>query len=373
MGFDVGQEIVIAHGGNLGHPSGGTDRVSAFASGLAERGYDVTIVAPETENELPDRLSHLETALVSTPSSGVVDQPLRALKVASRAKDIATRHDAVVQFEHSTLGGVGQIVGHREYVLDVHDLAHSSPLYGNLPFGSAIQHAVRSIEQRAVRSATEVIAVSEKMKSSIGEMWEIDPERIHVIPNGFYRDDVAPFQDDEPVEGRVVFLGTLHPKVDTESLVSVAERSEVTELVVIGDGPERVTLEENKRARGLETLKVCGRVPDEEAFEIVAKSSLAINPQRPSSLQRVSSPVKLYYYAALGTPMVVSEGPTTADFFADEGAAVVVPSDESFADAVRELLRDRESRREMRRAGKRAASGHSWRRRVNQLGDLYRG
>jgi len=367
----MNDHVVIAHGGDVSQPSGGTNRVSAFASGLVEHGYDVTLVVPQPEDELPDRLSTVDIRPVSVPNSGLADQPIRAVAITHTAKRIASQTDATVQFEHSTLGGVGQLLGVRGYVLDMHDLAFESPLYGNIPLGSAVQRVIRRVEGRAVRSADEIVVVSENMRDLAHEAWGIDRASITVIQNGYFANEVTTYRTAETVSGRVSFLGTLHPKLNVDAIFEIAQLSEVEELVVIGDGAKREALEAGKSEHSLDALRVAGRLPDEEAFDLVAKSAVAINPQLPSDLQRASSPVKIYYYAALGAPMVLSEGPSVATALEDKGGAVVVPFEESFPDAVQAVLRDDAQRREMSETAARAAERMSWQSRVESLTRLY--
>jgi glycosyltransferase involved in cell wall biosynthesis len=359
--------VVIAHGGDVSQPSGGTNRVTAFAAGLNRNGYDVTLVVPTPTQELPQRLEGVDTSFVSVSNSGVADQPIRAARITRRAKSIASELNATVQFEHSTLGGVGQLIGHRDYVLDMHDLAFESPLYGDLPLGSVVQRVIRRIEGRAVQSASQIVVVSENMKQLVRDEWNLTADDIHVIPNGYFIETVSPFQTAETIPGRVTFLGTLHPKLDAEAIFEIAELSEVKEMIVIGGGAKESTLREGKRTRGLDDLRIEGRLPDEEAFSLLAESAVAINPQHPSSLQRASSPVKLYYYAAFGLPMILSEGPSLASQLEAKGAATVVEHREAFADAVREVLADGETRTQMGKTAKDLASDLSWEQRVETL------
>lgn len=367
----MSRSLVIAHGGDVSHPSGGTNRVTAFASGLADEGFDVSLVVPEPDRELPERLSGVEVTPVSTPNSSIFDEPVRASLIVRRAKRIATERDATVQLEHSTLGGVGQLWGHREYVLDMHDLAHSSSRYGDLPLGGAVQRVIHGIESRAVTSASEIVVVSENMRQLVSEEWDVDPEDITVIPNGYDAETVEPYRTGETVEGRVVFLGTLHPKLDTEAIFEIAGLDAVEEMIVIGDGAKREELEEGKIERGLDALEVRGRLPDEEAFPLLARAEVAINPQTQSSLQEASSPVKLFYYAALGLPMVVTSGPSVAGELSEVGAAEVVAPAGPFASQVADVLEDDERRDGMGARAREEGTDFSWKQRVADLEAVY--
>lgn len=363
--------VVIAHGGDVSQPSGGTNRVSAFAAGLQRAGHDVTLVVPTPERSYAEALAGVEIRTVDVSTGSLASQPARAVRVPREAKAIAEERDATIQFEHSTLGGVGALLGCTDFVLDMHDLAFASPLYGDLPLGSLVQRVIRLIETRAVRNAKHIVVVSERMRELVAEEWGVPEGRITVVPNGYFIETVAGFEDVETVEGRVVFLGTLHPKLDVEAFVEVARLPEVEEFVVIGDGARHEDLLEVKERYGLDALRVEGYLPDEEAFELVASSAVAINPQNPSRLQQASSPVKLFYYAALGVPMVVTEGPDAAAELAERGAGRSVPAEGPFAETVAEVLRDAEGRREMATAARRIAEEWTWSERAADLERVY--
>jgi glycosyltransferase involved in cell wall biosynthesis len=306
---------------------------------------------------------------VPVETGGVTNQPKRAYKIARRAKQEVSDRDGTLQFEHSTLAGIGSLIGCSEYVLDMHDLAFPSPLYTEQPFGTLLKAGVRWIEGRGIKKARQVITVSGQMADLATEEWSVPRDRFDVLPNGYFRETVEAVTPRQTDGTRVAFLGTLHPKLDVESFVAVARLDGVDELAVIGDGAKREALED--AAHDSQSLRVYGQVPGTEAYDIIAGSSLAINPQRPSPLQRASSPVKLYYYAALGVPMVVSEGPDIAAQLADAGAVELVSPDERFHERVRGLISDQERLDRMSEMALTAASDWSWQERARELARIY--
>lgn len=326
--------LCLAHGGDVGEPSGGTDRVSALAAGLAARGHDVSLVVPRPSGPVPDRLGDVDCVFVDAPSSSVA----RAAMVARRAATEARERDAVLQLEHSTLAGVGTVVGVDDYVLDMHDLGYSRFDHVDSLAAPLLKRTVRGLERRALGRADHVVVVSAVMAEQIRRLWDVPGEKISVVPNGYFPETVDRFRDVATVPGRVAFLGTLHPKVDVDTLVAVAELPAVTDLVVIGDGAGRDRME--RAAARTESLRTTGRLPDAEAFELVAGAEAVVNPQAVSAIQRSSSPVKLYYYAALGKPMVVTPGPSVVADLVREGAAVTARSPRHFVDRVAAILDD---------------------------------
>lgn len=359
--------IVLAHAADVSRPSGGTERVSAFASGFEDAGHDVTLVVPRPAESFPERLSGVGISTVPIGRTGVLSQPVRGGAVVRRARRLAAERNAVLQIEHSPLAGLGATLGCQGFVLDMHDLAFPSPVYGDLPMGWLAQRFVKTMEGKGLRNAAEIVVVSEEMRRLVTDTWDVDPDRLTTIPNGYLADVRESFADTQTVPGRVVFLGSLHPKLSVEPFERICRLPEVSELVVVGDGAKRSELESIDR----DELALTGFLPDAEAYELVASAAVAINPQRVSRLQRASSPVKLYYYTALGVPMVLTEGPDVVHYLGDRGAAAVVPDGGDFADAVRRVLSDDARRASMRDELRELASEFTWETRVSRLLDLY--
>jgi len=363
--------LCIAHGGDLSEPSGGTDRVTALAAGLDERGLDVILMVPEPAGEFPPRLDAVDVRPVAVDRYGVGNALVTAGTVAKRALDVASTEGARLQFEHSTLAGVATLLGASGYVLDVHDLAFARFDHVDSTAAPVIKRGVSWLERRAFGRADRIVAVSERMRSTLDERWGIPAGAVSVVPNGYFPERIAPVRDVDPVAGRVSFLGTLHPKVDVDALVALAESPAVTELVVIGDGDRRDRLE--RLAADLPALEVTGRLPDEAAFRYVASSEAVVNPQIPSPLQRASSPVKLYYYAALGKPIVAAPGPDVVATLVDADAALIADSSAAVRECVERFLRDEDLAARLAANARDLSANFMWRHRVDTLADLNAG
>ena len=363
--------IVLAHGGDLSVPSGGHERIVAFASGLADHGHEVAVVAPTPGASLPERLDGVDVRPVDVPTNGVRTQPRRGIAVTRAARRLANQWEARLQVEHSPLGGVTSVLGGEGYVLDMHDVAFASPFYRDRPLGTVLSRGIRWVEGRGLRSAGDVVVVSERMASFVAETWDVSPEAITVVPNGYFETDVAGVEPETHDGTRVVFVGTLHPKLDFEAVVDCAGLSEVDDLLVVGDGPMRAELARAKRERGVDSLSLPGRLSTRRTWSLVAGADVAINPQRQSPTQAVSSPVKLCYYRALGVPMVLSDGPDLARTFADEGVAFLVGPDEDFAARLAALLSDETALQAARSRIRSTPSGPTWADRAETLCRVY--
>jgi glycosyltransferase involved in cell wall biosynthesis len=360
--------LCIAHGGDIGEPSGGTDRVSALAGGLAERGVDVTLVVPGPSGSIPGRLDAMDVEFVDVPFSNPL---VRASRVATTARRVARERDARLQFEHSSLAGVATLHGCRGFVLDMHDLAYSRYDHVNTPVAPVLKRVVRALEARAVDRADRVVVVSEVMRGMVRDLWDVPDGTLTVVPNGCFPETIPDPDATPDVPGRVAFLGTLHPKVDVETLVAVARLPDVSELVVIGDGAQRRRLE--RLGNGVESLRITGRLPDREAFDLLSDAQVLVNPQVVSDIQRSSSPVKLFYYAALGKPMVVTPGPSIVERLVERGAAITAYSKGGFAKRVELALTDEDLSARLGERARDASAAFEWSRRVDELARFYSG
>jgi glycosyltransferase involved in cell wall biosynthesis len=91
-----------------------------------------------------------------------------------------------------------------------------------------------------------------------------------------------------------------------------------------------------------------------------------------SAIQRSSSPVKLYYYAALGKPMVVTPGPSVVEALVRQGAAVTAQSRRNFVSRVRAILSDESFATRLATNARNAAESFRWDERVLEFESVHR-
>lgn len=373
--FKMSKTICIAHGGDVSEPSGGTNRVIAFATALRDAGFDVHLVVPSPKREFPEDLRDIKIHTVPIKARSIRDQIFRALLVSLKAKKIAKNNNAILQIEHSTLAGFATLVGCSNFVLDMHDLAIGSPMYLNLPF-PCIQNFIYNIEERAVSRASKIIVVSNPMKDFIIREWKIPEEKILVIPNGYFEKKFKnfDFEDVEESDSMISFLGTLHPKLDLDKIINLAKSLENSMIYIIGDGPARSELEQKIKGYNIKNIILMGRLPDKEVFNILAKSQVMILPEYYSLHTEVSCPVKLFDYAALGKAIVADNVAEMCRIFKENDAALVSDPEnkEEFIGNVKRLLEDEGLRRRLGENARRLVKNFTWEKQGEKLVNMYR-
>ena len=111
------------------------------------------------------------------------------------------------------------------------------------------------IEERGLRAADAIIVLSHRVARLLAG-GGVDPSTIHVIPPGIDRDRFTT-RGPDPFPGvprpRILFVGRLHLAKGVDAAVKAIGRlrTEGAHLVLVGDGPERRSLERTAAARGL--------------------------------------------------------------------------------------------------------------------------
>ena len=335
--------ICIVHGSDLSIPNGATDRVIAFVNGLMNAGYDVHLVIPKPKGSLPYDVDGVNIHTINATENGVTNQITRATELSFKAKKITTNTRALLQIEHSTLAGFASLMGCSDYILDMHDLCYTDPLYLNLPFSGRVQRCIYKIEERAVKEASKILVVSEPMKDFIIGEWNLPEDKVEVIPSGFFSSKISDDISQNVVDSTVISrVGSLFAHLDVDAIVALAKSLQETgiKLHLVGGGVAEDELKIKIKHHNLENVMISGWVPQDEALRIMQRSLLTFESIKDTMTTRLASPIKILNYAALGKPIVLSDVSELSEIFKKKDAALVSdPSDvDQFVENVHQLL-----------------------------------
>lgn len=335
--------ICIVHGSDLSIPNGATDRVIAFVNGLMNAGYDVHLVIPKPKGPLPYDVDGVNIHTINATENGVTNQITRATELSFKAKKITTNTRALLQIEHSTLAGFASLMGCSDYILDMHDLCYTDPLYLNLPFSGLVQRCIYKIEERAVKEASKILVVSEPMKDFIIGEWNLPEDKVEVIPSGFFSSKISDDISQNVVDSTVISrVGSLFAHLDVDAIVALAKSLQETgiKLHLVGGGVAEDELKIKIKHHNLENVMISGWVPQDEALRIMQRSLLTFESIKDTMTTRLASPIKILNYAALGKPIVLSDVSELSEIFKKKDAALVSdPSDvDQFVENVHQLL-----------------------------------
>ncbi len=235
-------------------------------------------------------------------------------------------------------------------VLTVHDLSFerrpdAMPRKDRFVFKATVR--------RSAKRAHRVIAVSERTRRDLVELYGLSEDRVAVIPHGV---DPAFAPGDGDPEGYLLFVGAVQRRKDPGAALEAALNLQMPLVVA---GPEREpALAAELRERGADLR---GYVEKDELAELYRRAVCVVLPSRYEGFG-----LPLLEALASGTPVVAAPDPALIEV---AGGAAVFAEREDLAGAI---LHAMEKRAELRAAGLARAAQFSWAETARRTVDVYR-
>lgn len=231
------------------------------------------------------------------------------------------------------------------------------------------------IEKWGERSAEAVLTVAPRLaRRLVAE--GIRPDRVHACPPGV---DAAlfegPFEDPFPRIGapRVLFVGRLAPQKGVRNLVEAAALLEdpSAQVLLVGDGSERRSLEREIRRLGVEErVHLLGFVPHKRVPAVLAHADLLVLPSLYEELGTI-----LLEAMWAGLPIVASKTGGIPDVITDGVNGMLVPPGEpqALAGAIDRVLAEPRLADRLSQAAQERARDYDWNVLAERVLDIYRG
>ena len=300
---------------------------------------------------LPEVADDLRIAAV-TRDSELVPEGIEPVKLATSSQELRMAFTVPRLLRH-----LRPALGH---------FVHSLPLHCPVPavvtvqdlswerdpsvFGKWDLVTFKVFVRRAVRKARRVLAISDRTKRDLVELYGTPPEKIVVTP-------LAPDPDFTPAtehDSFLLFVSAIEPR--KQPLLAVAAADAVgRKLVVVGPEKDRELAAELRR-RGADLR---GYVPKAELVSLYQRAACLVFPSR---YEGFGLPV--VEAMACGTPVVAAPEPALREVAGD---AAILTAD--LAEGVRRALSERER---LSRAGLERAKTFTWRETARITADVYR-
>jgi glycosyltransferase involved in cell wall biosynthesis len=234
-------------------------------------------------------------------------------------------------------------------VVTVHDLSfeRNPELLGRKdPF------VFRTVVPRAARQAVRLIAVSERTKADLVELYRVSPDSITVVPHGV---DPAFTPGGHP-DSYALFVGSIQARKDP---LAAADAAAAAGLSLVVAGPIRDdALAQELRRRGAD---IRGYLEKPALADLYRGAACLVLPSR---YEGFGLPV--LEAMACGTPVVASPEPALQEVAGD---AALYADGAHLADALKQAVRERER---LSAAGLERAKAFSWRETAERTLDVYR-
>lgn len=266
------------------------------------------------------------------------------------------------------------------HVLEVNgDLIREMPMFGT-PRHSRVQGLIlHELVRFTYHAADRIVTVSESIRGSLQQHWQLRGEDIVVVPNGVDLDLFTETGDPETLRARyglgtspvVLFVGNFAPwhglDVLLQSFQLVRQSRPDAYLILVGDGVLRSTTEAQIQELGLDrTVILTGRIPRKMVLSWLSLADVAVAPWNAFP---GGTPLKLFEYMASGRAIVAAAVAGIERFIQDGKTAFLVPPGDTtaLARALLDLLRDGALRQRLGAAARQKAAHHSWAQRVSEI------
>jgi glycosyltransferase involved in cell wall biosynthesis len=319
---------------------------------LLRRGIEVDLFAARLGGEAPRSLESIRVHALPAPSAGDAASRERHALAANRDLEEALRRTGPfdVVYERHSLWSFAAMEYARDTgvpgVLEVNaPLIEEQAKYRGLHD----RDAAEGVGERCFGAAGALVAVSAGVAATL-ERHPAARGRVRVVGNGVdperFRPGLAPAVPASPGVFTVGFVGSLKPwhgvSVLLEAFGRLHAEDDRARLLVVGDGPERPSLEGQIRERGLaDAARVTGAVDPDEVPRYLASMDAAVAPY-PHDGSFYFSPLKVYEYMAAGLPVVASRLGSLVALLEDGRCGMLVPAGDSaaFSEAFAVLRRD---------------------------------
>jgi glycosyltransferase involved in cell wall biosynthesis len=217
--------------------------------------------------------------------------------------------------------------------------------------GLADRLTFKLVVPRAARRAAKVLAISERTRDDLVELYRIPPEKVVVTPLGF---DPAFHRAGNGHDPYLLFVGAIEPRKDPLAAADAAA-AVGRPLIVVGPTKDEALAAELRR-RGAELR---GYVPKEELVRLYQRAAALVFPSRYEGFG-----LPLLEAMASGTPVVASPDAALREVAGD---AAVFTRD--LAEGIRHVLADRE---QLATASVERARTFSWEDTARRTVEVYR-
>lgn len=252
-------------------------------------------------------LHALRVQMETASPRGVDVQSASRKNVASLALDLIRKRPTLIH-QHwatwSTAAVLASVITRAPLVVSVHGYdAFLPPSAG--PLGPMIDVVKRAERRRALRRASAIVVNSRFMRSRL-EALRVPAEKIHVIRHGV---EAKTFNPSMSSRRGLLFVGRLSPEKGISLLIDAISANAILarrELTVIGDGPQRLELEQECSKKGL-SVSFRGQLPRDQVEAEMSKSELVVVPSIPTTYQQEASGLVPLEAMACGTPVIVTD------------------------------------------------------------------
>lgn len=261
-------------------------------------------------------------------------------------------------------GWLISVLRRRPMLLEIRDLWPEFAIDMGILRNPVLIAISRRLERFLYRHATHLLVNSPAYRVYLMDKG-IPAENIDLIANGVDPEMFDPQADGQSfrkkweLEGKfvVTYTGAMGIANDLRVLLKAAHRIRhhpAIHILLVGDGIERASLEQQVLDEGLENVTVAGAVPKSSVSEVLAVSDVCVATLQNIPMFKTTYPNKVFDYMAAARPTILAIDGVIRDVIeSSEGGTFVPPgNDEKLADAIQYCYENPEDSKRMGQAAR---------------------
>jgi phosphatidylinositol alpha-mannosyltransferase len=357
---------------NIAKGGGVQEIVMALQKGLAERGHDAKILTPEPR-DMPDY--HRKDHIIFVGGAADFKSPLHTTSQFSIAADtygitqmLEEEQFDLIHFHEPWVPMLSRQILSRSSAVNV------ATFHAKLPetvMSKTISKVVTPYTKAVLEQLDELTAVSEAASEYVTSLTN---EPVSIIPNGI---DLHTYKKlrhtPNPLGKTILYIGRLEKRKGVDYLLHayslLVDRNPDVQLIIAGDGPDRLKLENLAAGLDLGNVTFTGYVTDAEKIDLLREADLFCAP----ALYGESFGIVLLEAMATGVVTVAGNNPGYATVLQDIGSlSLVNPRDsEEFARRLDVMLHDENLRKLWKKWAAEQVPQYSYDRIVDQYLEVY--
>jgi len=364
------------------HSGGAVIVATEIANNLAKLGHQVTVLTPDLpqsgQRYEPEMNSRVRVIRVETPSKTNLKIAARRCKsnLEKKGKELGKKEkfDFVLTIFHPFHLVPNAAISCANALEIPSIIKVDDAVYEKSSGIKSIQRKIeKMISTRSLSKASKVLVSNIPTKDIMKSYYNIDEEKITVVPNGV---DLSFFKTKNRDPNKIVFSGVMYHHRGLNVLLDAAPKivKEIpeTKLVLLGDGPEMKKLKEIVRQKNLESnIEFKGWIDRKDIPEHLSNASIGIGPLKRTTVTENALPIKVLEYMASSLPILAKTGTLPEDVLKNNENGWFIESSDELSEKIIKLEQNPELVEKMGKKSLNMVQKFSWERIVKSIIDIY--
>ncbi len=253
------------------------------------------------------------------------------------------------------------------------------------PVSEQKQERIFEKENRIFKNINGIITITQNLKDYLIDNYEIDINKLIVIPDGVDIDKYSFDLNQESQRVNLCYVGQLYTWKGLDVLLQAIPlvKEDFHIFIVGGIRDQTIDPTDHKAFKNLDAfirenkledkVSLTGYLKPNEVVSIYKKCQIGIIPLKDSLIARYcTSPLKLFEYMASGLAIIATDLPSIREILEDGKSAVLFKADDSndLAIAIEGLIKNPGFRKKIAQESRKLARKYSWDSRAQQIKDF---